>query len=268
MPLKKDASGKRSVEMELVVSATPEQVWHAMATGPGNVAWFTKATIEEQVGGALRFHFGGMGSSSGEVTIWEPPLRFGYVEHDWSPGAPPVATEITVSALSGGRCVIRMVHSLFAVSDDWDDQLESFEGGWPAFFQVLRLYLKHFPGQEAASCLVLTAVKGDELATWKALIGKLGLAGANVGEERTASEGPEKLAGVVEHVHQSDKQRYVVLRLSAPFTGVALAGAQRTDTGANASLALYAYGADGARRLAASEPKWRAWLTETFGSAS
>ena len=32
-----------------------------MATGAGNAAWFTKAEIEERVGGVLRFDFGPMG---------------------------------------------------------------------------------------------------------------------------------------------------------------------------------------------------------------
>jgi len=43
-----------------------------------------------------------------------------------------------------------MVHSLFASTDDWDDQMEGFEDGWPSFFEVLRLYLSHFAGMEAA----------------------------------------------------------------------------------------------------------------------
>ncbi|ESZ18472.1 hypothetical protein X737_18045 [Mesorhizobium sp. L48C026A00] len=35
MPIKKDETGKRWVEMEFI---TPEQVWRAIATGPGNTA--------------------------------------------------------------------------------------------------------------------------------------------------------------------------------------------------------------------------------------
>jgi hypothetical protein len=34
MPVKKDNSGRRWVEMEFLVPGTPEQVWHAIATGP------------------------------------------------------------------------------------------------------------------------------------------------------------------------------------------------------------------------------------------
>lgn len=68
MPLKKDGTGKRWVEMELIVPGTPEQVWQAMATGPGNTAWFTRTTIDERVGGAVRFDFGPNGNSAGEVS--------------------------------------------------------------------------------------------------------------------------------------------------------------------------------------------------------
>src|SRR5688500_3508622 len=106
MPIKKDGKGNRWVEMEFLTPGTPEQVWEAMATGAGNTAWFTKTTIEERVGGALRFDFGPAGGSSGEVTTWDPPRRFGYVEREWSEGAPPVATEITITSRSGDQCVV------------------------------------------------------------------------------------------------------------------------------------------------------------------
>lgn len=76
-------------------------------------SWTRQAKIEERLGGALQFDFGPGETSSGEVTAWEPPRRFGYVESGWSPGAPPVATEITITSRAGSQCVVRMVHSLF-----------------------------------------------------------------------------------------------------------------------------------------------------------
>ena len=117
MPVKKDDSGRRWVEMEFLVPGTPEQVWQAIATGPGMSAWFTPTTVDERVGGAITFDFGddncGDATSSGSVTAWEPPHRFAYEEHGWSGDAPPVATEVVVTSRSGDRCVVRMVHSLF-----------------------------------------------------------------------------------------------------------------------------------------------------------
>ena len=138
MSVKKEASGRRSVELEFETPGTPEQVWQAIATGPGISSWFVPARVEEREGGAISFDFGEDGKTSGVVTGWEPPRRFAYEETDWMPGAPPVATECLIESRSGGTCVVRFVHSLFASSDDWDSQMESFEKGWPPFFEKLR----------------------------------------------------------------------------------------------------------------------------------
>lgn len=266
MPVKKDESGKRWVEMELIVPGSPEQVWQAMATGTGNTAWFTRTKIDGRVGGAIHFDFGPNGESRGEVTVWEPPLRFGYVERDWAEGAPPVATEITVTARSGDRCVVRMVHSLFASTDDWDDQMEGFEGGWPAFFEVLRLYLSHFAGMKAAVASAMTSVKAPQLEVWKQLTEGLGLAGANAGEA-WITQTPEKLSGTVERMEQDGRQRYVLLRMDGPAPGIALIGTYGIGDATNVSTAFYLYGDDAGQRAAASEAAWRDWLGKTLKPA-
>jgi uncharacterized protein YndB with AHSA1/START domain len=273
MPIRKDGTGKRWVEIEWIVPGTPEQVWHAMATGPGNAGWFVKAEIEPKEGGDMHFDFGQGAISRGSVTAWEPPSRFGYEERDWSPGAPPVATEITITGRSGGQSVVRMVHSLFSASDEWDDQMEGFESGWPGFFAVLRVYLAHFAGARAASFITMMPASGDSLSVWRHLCEALGLAGASVGERRATSSGPEAWSGVIELVHQDAQQRYVLLRLDAPGPGIALVGTYdkgATSHGAagpstNVSLCRYSYGEDAEALVAASEPRWREWLSKTFG---
>ncbi|WP_054313353.1 SRPBCC domain-containing protein [Mesorhizobium sp. 1M-11] len=264
MPIKKDETGKRWVEMELIVPGTPELVWQAIATGPGYTAWFTPTMIDERVGGTIRFDIGENGESKGEVTAWEPPFRFGYVERDWAEGAPPLATEITVTARSGDRCIVRMVHSLFASTDDWDDQMEGFEGGWTGFFEVLRLYLSHFAGMEAAVAFATTRVEAPHLDVWKQLIQVLGLAAANAGEERTTPQTPEQLSGTVERVEQGERQRYVLLLLNQPAPGIAQIGTYGVGDATIASMTFYLYGDDAKQRAAAGEPKWRDWLGETF----
>lgn len=264
MPVKTDDSGKRWVEMELLVPGTPEQVWQAMATGAGNTAWFTKTTIDERVGGAMHFDFGPMGESKAEVTTWEPPFRFGYVEREWGEGVPPLATEITITGRAGGRCVVRMVHSLFASTDDWDDQMEGFESGWPMFFEVLRVFLAHFAGQNAAICYASASSDAAEPGLWKRLTEKLDLVAAHVGEERATAQRPERLTGIVERVHQDDKQCYIMLRLTGPAPGIALIGTYGTGDGARAGLSLYLYGDDAEQRAAQCEPLWQRWFDETF----
>ena len=261
MPVKKDETGKHWVEMHFTVPGTPEQVWQALATGPGYTAWFSQATIEERVGGALKFAFGPEVISTGEVTRWEPPRFFAYVERDWGEGAPPLATEITITSRSGGQCVVRMVHSLFSSNDDWDDQMEGFERGWVGFIEVLRLYLAHCAGKKAASFQVMHSVQADQLAVWSKLMERLNLARAHVCERWSTSH-PEKLSGVVERIQQDRKMRAITLKLDSPAPGVAIIGAYDTGKGVNTSISTFYYGDDAEAQVAASQPKWQRWLQE------
>jgi uncharacterized protein YndB with AHSA1/START domain len=277
MPIKHDGTGKRWVEMEILLPGTPEQVWEAMATGPGNGAWFVPGEIEPRVGGKFGLDFGGGVVTTGEVTAWDPPRNISYLERDWAPGAPPVATEITIIGRSGGHCLMRMVHSLFTTSDDWDDQVEGFEKGWPSFFEVLRIYLKHFAGLKAASFMHITATSVDPLAAWQRLGEALGIAGANVGERRTVSSGPERLTCIVEGVHQDGRLRWVSLRTEAPGPGVVLVGTLGApvepgdiqvklgeEDSTKVSVNRYFYG-DSAEQLKAERVAgWQEWMGRTF----
>jgi hypothetical protein len=177
----------------------------------------------------------------------------------------PVATEITITSRTGDRCVVRMTHSLFTSSDDWDDQVEGFESGWPGFFAVLRVYLAHFAGAKAASLIAQTPAKGNALAAWVQLADALGLSGANVGEHRTAAACPDAWSGVVEHVHQDAQQRYALVRVEAPSPGVALVGTHDKGGDTNVSVCRYFYGDDAAEQKARYEARVRAWLSATFG---
>lgn len=266
MPIKTDGTGKRWVEMEVLVPGTPEQVWQAMATGPGMTAWFVRGEIEPRVGGKFSLDWGLGAITTGEVTTWKAPHTIGYVEREWAPNAPAVATEITVIGRAGNQCVVRMVHSLFTSSDEWDDQIEGFASGWPGFFAVLRIYLEHFAGATAGSFIVMTPASADSLSTWVRLTDTLGLAGANVGERRTASSGHEPWSGIVEHIRQDAEQRYVVLRLDAPSPGIALVGTSNAASlgGSTVSLCRYVYGDNAVALAAESETSWRDWLSKTF----
>lgn len=259
MPTKFDAGGKRWVEMEFLVPGTPEQVWHAMATGPGNAAWFIRAEIEEKIGGTLAFHFAPDVTSGGTVTQWEPPHRFGYVEVGWAENAPPVATEITIIARSGNQCLVRMVHSLFSTTDDWDDQMEGFESGWSGFIEVLRLYLSHHAGQTAASFQIGAEAQGEALATWQKLLRGIGQGSADVGQDWSVKAG-ETFSGHVTRVRQDEKQRYVLMRIDGDAPGALLFGIYRSGETIRLSLCRFFYGPKAGETAATVEPQWQAWL--------
>src|SRR4029077_10612999 len=123
----------------------------------------------------------------------------------WAPGSPSIADEWTVEARGGGICVVRGVQRLFASTDDWDNQLEGTESGWPGYLRILRIYLTHFRGQRSSMMQWIAPAAGTEAEAWDTLTAALGLKGASAGQRATAPAGVPALSGVVEHVTQSPR---------------------------------------------------------------
>ncbi|AUX30823.1 MULTISPECIES: SRPBCC domain-containing protein [Sorangium] len=266
MPVKKDASGRRSVQAEVEVPGSPQEVWRAIATGPGISSWFVPSEVEEREGGAAVSHFGPGNSmdSVSKITAWDPPRRFTAESPEaMGPGSPAVATEWVVEARSGGSCVVRVVHSWFASTDDWDNQFEGQEHGWVAFFRILRLYLAHFRGEPCVAFQVMGAGPAPLTATWDALVGPLGLAGAAQGQRVSTSAGAPPLAGVVESVGPSEHPE-LLLRLDEPAPGIAHIFALPMAGQIFLPIRLFLYGDQAKAGAARAEPSWQAWMAERF----
>ena len=269
MTVKIDESGRRSIQVEVEVPGTPEEVWQAIATGPGISCWFVPTELEEREGGHMVIHFGPGMDSTATITAWDPPHRLAAESGGFAPGAPPLATEWTVEARRGGTCVVRVVHSLFASTEDWDNQLESTEEGWPTFFRILELYLEHFRGERGAT-VSLVAMAADEMPkVWETLTRELGLGNPKPGERcATTGEGAPPLAGVVEPLAEIGHGRRLLLRVDEPAPGFAMLGAFNCAGAAMATVSLYLYGERAASATARDEPAWRAWLDEHFPAAA
>lgn len=261
MSLKKDESGRRWVQAEVEVPGTPEEVWEAIATGPGVSSWFVPTEARED--GTVVSHFGPGMDAVATQTAWDPPRQFA-AEGEMGPGAPKLATEWIVEARSGSTCTVRVVHSLFASTDDWDDQLENFESGWPAFFHILRLYLTHFRGQPCSMFQLMAFAPEPAFAVWDVLANGLGFVNAAVGERRETPEGAPPLAGVVERVGEAGHSNQVLLRLDQPAPGIAHLFTMAMGGQVVVSLRVFLYGPQAPEALARIEPLWQAWLKERF----
>lgn len=268
MSIKREPSGRRSVQVEVEVPGTPEEVWAAIATGPGISSWFVPAQVDGRIGGKVACDFGGGMVSSASITQWEPPHRFVAEDSTWIPGGPPVATEWSVEARAGGMCVVRVVHSLFASTDDWNDQLESTETGWPGFFRVLRLYLSHHRGQRSATMQAMAPGAGSTDQMWATLTRALGVVSPKPGQRvRLQTEGAAPLAATVEHVDRVPHGYGMHMRLVEPLPGALLVGAFECNGMLMATLQAYLYG-DGAPAAAQDQGKWQQWLGQMFPSAT
>lgn len=255
----------RIVRVEVEVPGTPEQVWEAIATGPGIETWFVPAEVEGREGGEIVTHHGPFGDSRGVVTGWDPPRRFAYEERDWNPpeAVPPWATEILVEARAGGTCVVRLVSGIFSDGSDWADHIDPTEGGWRAGLENLRIYLTHFAGLPVASLFVLSRTSAPTEQTRAELLDALGLAGAAVGDRVRASAAAPPLAGVVEQV----TDELVTLRAETPAPG--LFGLFVHDWGGvtNVFARGYFYGDGGPAAVAREQPAWEEWLAARFPEA-
>jgi uncharacterized protein YndB with AHSA1/START domain len=266
MSVKKEPSGRRSVQVEVEVPGTPEEVWQAIATGPGISSWFVPTQFVEQDGKpvAVKLNFGPGMESESKITAWDPPRKFAAQGEGWG-GSPPIADEWSVEARAGGVCVVRVVHSLFASTDDWDNQLEGTEHGWPGFFRILKIYLTHFRGQGGVTRQWIVPATGTEAEAWAALMAALGLQGVNAGERWQAAAGAPQFGGVVQYASQSPYQALV--RLDKPGPGVASLGVVSFGGAVMATLSFYHYGRQAAAVAAQVEPSWQEWVNQHFPAA-
>jgi uncharacterized protein YndB with AHSA1/START domain len=112
------------IRREVTLHASPEQVWHAIATREGQAGWFMSSESDDA------------------ASVADPPhrleLRFG-----------TQAMEYVVEAASGGTTVLRFVHSGI-LEEEWGDEFETMTGlGWDLYLFTLGEYLRHFPGRPA-----------------------------------------------------------------------------------------------------------------------
>jgi hypothetical protein len=172
-----------------------------------------------------------------------------------------MATEWIVEARGGGTCIVRVVHSLFAETDDWDNQLIGTESGWPSFFRILRLYLEYFAGQP--SSLIQLVAMPPASGAWEKLANALNLAGAAPGERRHAGDGAPPLSGIVESVDAGGNP-HALLRVDQPAPGAVFAAAFPAGEKAFVSMSLYFYGDTAAAVVARDKSAWTAWMTNLF----
>lgn len=264
MPVNKSDHGARFVEMIVEVPGTPEEVWAAIATGPGISCWFTPTTVEEQAGGAITFELGPDMESSGEITTWSPPTCLAYEERDWMEGAPPLATEVHIESKDGGVCTVRMVHSLFASGEDWDDQLESMENGWSPFFIILQEYMKHYRNLPCTSVRLMAKSTDAEPRTWERLKAAFGLELLVLDQPfQSQSSAGVSLGGSVIQLGTAHCPHQAMLRLDMPGQGFVTMGAYTWGGDVMASASFYFYGGE-ARAMAAAQERWASWFAEVF----
>ena len=270
MSIKKDHTGRRWVEVEIEVPGTPEEVWEAIATGPGISSWFVPTEFADGADGKpvkVVAHIAPDNSmdSVADVVEWEPPHRFKATSKDLGPDAPEIATEWIVEARSGSTCTVRVVHSLVTDTDDWDNQLGSWESGWPWFLQILRLSLLDFRNQPCRAFRIMGATGGDPAQAWAYFIKAIGLKECAIGSLCQAPGGMPPLIGRVKKVGAPGGHHHAALvRLDEPCAGILSTFAMPMGDAVYLVLDFFLYGKRAEEAAARWEPRWQAWMAERY----
>ncbi len=254
--------GEFETRTEVPVDATPEQVWDAIATGPGIDSWFMgRNEVEPRLGGTTTMTMPGMFSSKATITAYDPPNRFAFVG-DPDPDGSFHAFEFLVEGRAGGSAVVRVVHNGVLSADGWEQEFDALSKGDPMYFNTIATYLAHFAGRYAIPVAVWAAPQADEASVWAGWKRGLGLAGpVAIGDPVTFTlPGQMPEPGVVDSFAEPG------------FLGV------RTETGlyrfvgrlGHAGLGHHVFTDRG--RYAGKDPEalaraWRDWLGTVFPAA-
>ena len=240
---------------EFKVDASPEEVWDAIATGPGVDAWFMgRNEIEPREGGAMRTAMRG-GTEEATITAWEPPVRFASRTPEGPDGAFHTF-EYLVEGRGKGNTAVRWVHSGF-LGENWESEYEGLSEGDPMYFDKLRVYLTYFRGRTATPVEMFGPAVSDRDEAWARYHRALGLSGApSLGDRvRVTPDNLPELDGVVDWASRdflgvrTDDGIYRFMHI-APFDGV-------TGVGHHVFV-------DGVDQQEA-ERAWASWLEKVFG---
>jgi uncharacterized protein YndB with AHSA1/START domain len=166
----------RTLDIELDLEASPEDVWRALTEAEELVRWFPlQADSIPGVGGKISFGWDGEWESDLEIEVWEPQkhLRttWPWTEEDQrGDEVSQVVVDYYIEVRSGGGTRLRLVHSGFPVGPEWDDIFDGTRRGWSYELRSLKHYLENHPGKNRRTARVRRPLHHlSEQQTWDLL---------------------------------------------------------------------------------------------------
>lgn len=179
------------IRKEVALKATPQQVWHAIATPEGQAAWSPDPYQS----------FDGMDVQAEEnerLVVRTPEAENGAFN----------AFEYLISADDEATTTLTFVHSGY-LGDDWDADFDFEEltaHGWDMYLHTLAQYLEHFAGRPAVFVTAQGPAASAAPGSWAVLETALGVQGPyERGQQlRMTPEGLPPLEGVVDYADPGD----------------------------------------------------------------
>lgn len=173
------------IAKEVVLQATPDQVWDSIATEAGLATWSTFPAVDPD---------------SEMVVAWEPGHRLA-TRMPSAPDGSMHAFEYLIEARRGGGTLLRFVHSGFT-GDDWSEEYQAItSAGWDMYLDTLAQYHSHFSGRHGALVVAEGPPSSAVAQAWLLLVAGLGAAApAELGSEvHIELPGLDPLDGVIDY---------------------------------------------------------------------
>ncbi|MEU8296415.1 SRPBCC domain-containing protein [Micromonospora sp. NPDC048909] len=186
------------LQKDIELAATPEQVWEAIATGPGIDSWFMgRSQVEPREGGRTSLTMAGHVDEA-TVTAWEPGKRFAN-RTEPGPDGSFMAIEYLIEGREQGGTVLRLVQS-GVLGDNWETEYEAMQTGWNMYLGSLAAYLEHFPGRTGVPVTAFRPEAGRPEQVWAAVADAFGIAGpiTEGAKARLTIDGLPPIEGVVD----------------------------------------------------------------------
>jgi uncharacterized protein YndB with AHSA1/START domain len=172
---------------EIGIDATADDVWRAISDGTELTRWYAdRARVTPGEGGAVTVGWEGEDDTvmegTSRIDAWEPGRRLRLVDlpPEDAAGFPaldePTVQEWTI-ATEAGTTVLRLVHSGFPETGEWDDYYDSTDHGWDAFLHSLRHYLERHPGRPRRAIVATAPLDLGAETAWNALRAACGING-------------------------------------------------------------------------------------------
>ncbi|MCT1434406.1 SRPBCC family protein [Dietzia maris] len=231
------------IRKTVVLEATPEQVWRAIATPEGQAAW-SPDPYQSMDGMQVE------ATENERLAVRTPEAGNGAFH----------AFEYLVSADDESTTTLTFVHSGY-LGDDWDAEFDFGEmtgHGWDMYLHTLAQYLEHFADRPAHFVTAQGPPSSATPGAWAAIENALGVTGPFTRGQhvRLTPQGLPELEGVVDFAYPEDVNFLAVRTSDGLFRFH-----DNSVMGMPQAVGHYYY-ADIDRE--ATERAWADWLTRVF----
>lgn len=156
---------ERVERFEILINATPQEVWRCLTTSEGLSSWLgTESEIDLFVGATRRVAWGDLTSFNAEVKAIEPMRRLEVVYTDGEEGT---GAEEWLVESKGKSTRLTLINTM---SDDGIDNWEGFYGdirrGWRLFMESMRFALEDANRPNRKAICVAVPAPGPRSEVW------------------------------------------------------------------------------------------------------